>query len=274
MALTPNFTSRIIDSDASVNDLPAFHEALRAIEESDAGMLYPPIHTYKRIDLGGGAYFHAVDFINGWVLRFPNPGTYSVIGNLNCTISMTAGVAVERTKAAAFATTSVGGGGPTAAEIAAEMLDAAASGHNAAGTFGRYLAIAASVNGEMVVTGTPTTTSLQITSGSDCDDFYNDCTMIIASGTEVGMARIIVGYNATTKTLTFNEPLCEAPAPGDTIIIRTDHVHPTSQIADAVMAQAQVTPINANMVETNGEALIGDGTPGNRFRSHLVPVDG
>jgi hypothetical protein len=46
-----------------------------------------------------------------------------------------------------------------------------------------------------------------------------------------------------------------------------------SEIAAAVAALmlTQIQP--ANMVQTNSEDLIGDGTPGNRFRSHLVPVD-
>ena len=41
--------------------------------------------------------------------------------------------------------------------------------------------------------------------------------------------------------------------------------------ATATLAAAQVTPINANMVETVGTALQGDGTEGNKFRSVLVP---
>lgn len=41
--------------------------------------------------------------------------------------------------------------------------------------------------------------------------------------------------------------------------------------AAAVLAAAQVAPIHANMKETNDEAMIGDGSTGNKFRSHLVP---
>lgn len=45
----------------------------------------------------------------------------------------------------------------------------------------------------------------------------------------------------------------------------------TGEIAAAVLALAQVTPIHADMKKTNGQTLIGDGSEGNRFRSHLVP---
>lgn len=121
MALSVNFSTLIIDSDASITDIVAFHLALRDIEDGADAAIHPVIHTYKRVDLGGGAYFHAVDFVNGWTLRFPAPGSYSIIGNINATIVPVAGVFVERTKAAAFATTSVGGSGPTAADIAAAV---------------------------------------------------------------------------------------------------------------------------------------------------------
>lgn len=123
MALTPDFANKLILSDASITDIVAFHQALRDIEASDAGMLHPTIHAYKRVDLGGGAYFHDVPFLNGWQLKFPSPGNYTVIGNIGATIVPAAGVFVDRTKSAAFATVAGEGGstGPTAAEIAAQV---------------------------------------------------------------------------------------------------------------------------------------------------------
>ena len=125
MALTPDFANLLILSDSSITDIVAFHEALRDIEQSDTGMLYPTIHAYKKVNLGGGAYFHDVPFINGWRLKFPTPGNYTVIGNIGAEIVPVAGVFVDRTKAAAFSTTASGGTGPTAAEIAAAILAAA-----------------------------------------------------------------------------------------------------------------------------------------------------
>lgn len=43
------------------------------------------------------------------------------------------------------------------------------------------------------------------------------------------------------------------------------------QISDAVKARLMVGVIPVNVVETNGEAMIGNGSPADKFRSHLVP---
>lgn len=43
-----------------------------------------------------------------------------------------------------------------------------------------------------------------------------------------------------------------------------------SEIAAAILAAAQITPIHSDMKMTNGQAIIGDGTEGNKFRSSLV----
>jgi hypothetical protein len=123
MTLSVDWGNRLVLSTGSIPDIVAFKEALRGFEDSDAGLLYPPIIQYKRLDLGGGAYFHAVDFINSYQLKFPTAGSYSIIGNIGATIVPVAGVFVDRTKAAAFASLSggSGGGGATAAEIREEL---------------------------------------------------------------------------------------------------------------------------------------------------------
>ena len=118
MTLTIDWTNKLVQSTASITDIVAFETAMRDFEESAIGILSPPIVTYKRLDLGGGAFFHGVDFVNGWQLTFPNPGTYAIIGNIGATIVPVAGVFVERTKAAAFATVAGGaGGGLTQADV-------------------------------------------------------------------------------------------------------------------------------------------------------------
>ena len=64
---------------------------------------------------------YQADFINGWTLKFPSAGNYTITGNLNATIVPVAGVYVERKTSAAYVTTAVGGSGPTAASIAAAV---------------------------------------------------------------------------------------------------------------------------------------------------------
>lgn len=121
MALTFNPATKVIDSSESILDLPAFHAALRDWEDGEVGAIHPVTHAWKALALGGGAFMYGLDFINGWQLRFPAPGNYVVQGNLNATILPVVGVFVERKTAAAYATTAVGGSGPSAADLAAAV---------------------------------------------------------------------------------------------------------------------------------------------------------
>lgn len=122
MAISIDWTNRIIESTASITDLPAFHAALRDLEDDAAGAIHPVTHTWKALDLGG-AFFYQADLINSYRLKFIGAGPFTIAGNLNGAIVDT-GVQVERKTSAAFSTTSVGGSGPTAADIAAEVLAA------------------------------------------------------------------------------------------------------------------------------------------------------
>lgn len=124
MTITVNWSSKIIDSSLSITDLPAFHAALRDLEDDSSGAIYPVTHTWKALDLGSGAWFYGLELINGYTLRFPNAGNYVITGNLGATIVPVAGVYVERRTSAAFATTAVGGSGPSAASIADAVLAA------------------------------------------------------------------------------------------------------------------------------------------------------
>ena len=121
MSLTFDWANRVVESSASILDLPAFHAALRDAEDDPVGMVHPVIHTWKALDLGGGVLFVQADFINGWRLKFPTAGNYVIQGNLNASIVAVAGVYVERKTSAAYATTAVGGSGPTAVDIAAAV---------------------------------------------------------------------------------------------------------------------------------------------------------
>jgi len=118
MTISIDWDNLVIESTASITDLPDFHATLREFEDDAVGMIYPVTHTWKALDLGGGAYFYQADLINGWSLKFPTAGNYQIDGNLNGTIVPVSGVYVERKTSAAFVTTAVGGSGPTSADIA------------------------------------------------------------------------------------------------------------------------------------------------------------
>lgn len=124
MALTINTAEYLIESDASILDLPTFHAALRDWEDSEDGAIHPVTHRWKALDLGGGAFFYQADMQSPWQLKFPTLGNYQINGNLNATVVPVAGVYVERKTSAAYTTTAVGGSGPSAESIAAAVLAA------------------------------------------------------------------------------------------------------------------------------------------------------
>ena len=124
MALSFNTAELVIESTDSIPDLAAFHASLRDWEDGEVGAIYPVTHTWKALDLGGGAYFYQADLINGWTLEFVGAGPFVITGNLNGTIVDT-GVQIERKTSSAFTTTAIGGSGPSAADIAAAILAAA-----------------------------------------------------------------------------------------------------------------------------------------------------
>lgn len=117
MALTFDTAGRVIESTSSILDLVAFHEELRDWEDGADAAIFPVTHTWKALSLGGGAYFYGCDLINGWRLKFPNPGSYTIQGNLNAAIIPAPGVFVERRTSAAFATSATGGGGASADSV-------------------------------------------------------------------------------------------------------------------------------------------------------------
>lgn len=121
MSLTFDWANKVVESSASILDLPAFHAALRDAEVTAAGMLSPVIHTWKALDQTGGAFLYQIDFINGWQLKFPNPGNYEVTGNLNAPIIPVAGTFVKVKTSTAYITTAIGGSGPSASDIAAAV---------------------------------------------------------------------------------------------------------------------------------------------------------
>ena len=118
-----DWPNKIIESDSSILDLPAFHATLRDLEDDVAGAIHPVTHRWKALDLGGGAFFYQADLINGYALRFTGSGPFQINGNLRGSIVDTGGQ-VERTTSAAFSTTAVGGSGPSAESIAAAVVSA------------------------------------------------------------------------------------------------------------------------------------------------------
>ena len=110
MSISFDIATLTVEVTTSITDLPAFHAELRDWEDSEVGAIYPVTHRWRALDLGG-AFLYQCDFINGWKLKFPNPGSYTIIGNLNATITPVAGAYVERKTSAAYTTTAIGEAG-------------------------------------------------------------------------------------------------------------------------------------------------------------------
>ncbi|MBI3901856.1 MAG: hypothetical protein HY306_02765 [Nitrosomonadales bacterium] len=110
MAFTVDWPNRAVWSDASISDFPATRSALRALEQTEIGLVYPSIFSWAKIALGGGAYMYSITLINGYVLHFSGTANRSISGgNFEGTI-IAPGVQVTVNRAAAYAVTAVGGG--------------------------------------------------------------------------------------------------------------------------------------------------------------------
>lgn len=137
--LTIDYQNLIVESTSSIVDIVAFHEELRDTEESEIGILYPVTHLWKVVPLGGGAFFYSVQFANGWKLKFPNAGSYQIIGNITAEIIQVPGVFIEKITSAAFSTTTVGSTGFTLEQIAEEVWKKSLTGNQTPGSGGSML---------------------------------------------------------------------------------------------------------------------------------------
>lgn len=137
--ITIDWQNQIVQSTSSITDIVVFHNTLRDFEDDAVGIVYPVIHKWKTIDLGNGAFFYALDFINGWRLTFTEAGNYEIVGNVNAEIIPLAGVYVERKTSAAFSTTTAGSVGATPEQIALEVWKVIISGNQIPGSAGSQL---------------------------------------------------------------------------------------------------------------------------------------
>lgn len=118
----------------------------------------------------------------------------------------------------------------SAANLVDLIWDEAIAGHLTAGTSGLYMALAGGILVDTTITGTPTSTTFQLTAGSTIDDFYNDQLIYIISGTGLGQVRAVKDYTGATKLVTVDEPWITTPAAADRVVLISSHVHPLSQI--------------------------------------------
>jgi hypothetical protein len=114
------------------------------------------------------------------------------------------------------------------------IWDEPIAGHLTAGSEGLTAVLGTAALADTTVTGTPTTTTIQLTAGSSVDGFYDDQLLYILSGTGVGEVRVVTNYVGSTKTITVDEAFNPTPGVGDRVVIAISHVHPVSQIKTAI----------------------------------------
>lgn len=86
------------------------------------------------------------------------------------------------------------------------------------------------------VTGTPSTTVVQVTGtgGVTTDNFWNDCLLVVEDGDGNQQAKPILSYDydagGPTYTFTVDEAFAVVPTAGDVAFVVLTHIHPVSQI--------------------------------------------
>lgn len=161
--------------------------------------------------------------------------------------AVTAAAGIPEVKVASVANNAITAAAAAAdfgAEIADAVWDEALSGHQTIATAGRALILAGVPIAETTAAGTPSTTAVDLTAGSTTDDFYKDHTFVIINGSGAGQTRIISNYIGATRTCEFDEALGTAPAAGDAVFIKADHVHPVSDIQSGLATAASIAALN------------------------------
>lgn len=77
------------------------------------------------------------------------------------------------------------------------------------------------------------------------DGFYNDQLVRFTSGNLAGLARPVLDYDGTTKTITVSEDMPEAPDDGIDFYIVPTHVHPIEEIAGGIWDEAAAGHVSA-----------------------------
>jgi hypothetical protein len=106
-------------------------------------------------------------------------------------------------------------------------------GVTTAGTMGWFNMLSGRILHDTFATAS-TANTVTILTGNANDNFYNDQLLYVVDGTGVGQVRVIESYDGTTKIATLDEDWVVQPVNGDRLVIQSDHVHPISQIQNAI----------------------------------------
>jgi hypothetical protein len=129
-----------------------------------------------------------------------------------------------------------GASAPTTGEVADAVWDEILTGatHNVPTSAGRRLRQLGDVVSSTVNDASATTSAFITNLTESRDGFYEDQIVRFTSGNLFGLVRPISNYDGTSKTITVDEPMVEAPDNGIGFDIIPTHVHPVAEIASAV----------------------------------------
>jgi len=116
--------------------------------------------------------------------------------------------------------------------------------NNSAGKRLRLVSSAISIDGTVNDAGATTTQFIGDSGLSAVDNFYNDMILIFTDGALAGIARPVADYVGASRTFTIDEALPSAPANGVGFAIQSTHIHPVSQIRDAILPAKNVALSN------------------------------
>ena len=105
---------------------------------------------------------------------------------------------------------------PTVGAIADAVWDEPRADHTTQGTYGESFGVMVSAN---AVTGTLSTTSFTTDLTEATDDHYIGRVVLFASGALAGQAAVISDYDGTSKLITVQDAMTDAPSNGDDFII-------------------------------------------------------
>ncbi len=200
--------------------------------------------TELRTAINGGDYALSTD-ANGRIRIVDGTGTGEINTNAGA-IALVDTVTTLTNLPAITANwlTAAGTAADFGAEIADAVWDEANGTHVASGTTGRRLydaSISLTMQSDGAVNDAAATTTSFKTTLTDPSNFWNDMLLMFTSGALTGQARPIASYSQTDGLVTFDEALTSAPANGVTFLIKIDHIHPISQIADGILDRSAAT---------------------------------
>lgn len=135
-------------------------------------------------------------------------------------------------------------------------------------TYARQLEIINGYTLSFENTGTPYTVTVVGANHNLGDVTVFDGGMSMIIGNSAGLISVNTGGTVAPSAQEIRDAMTLAPVAAPVAGSIDSKI---ANVADDVLAAAVLAPIHANMKETNDEALIGDGSEADKFRSHLVP---